>query len=746
MEPKIKNFQLINQNKNINKNISYKIFVYSLTACLTLLILTIVLRLWEADLSIPFAYSGDALDVCARFKGLIDNGWPTSNYFTGAPFGALWYDFPIASAPLHWLIIKFIALFSNNYALVMNLYYIIAFVLIAIVSLAVLQELNFDNEIAIPISILYAFLPYHFLRGQYHYFLSAYFMVPLLLLIAYRLYTYERFIFEISVDTKRLRFKANKLTIVSLIICFATGCAGVYYAFFGCFFLAIIGVISSVIYRDVSRILTSFILILAISFGTLVSFLPSIVYQAENGNNPKVANRYFAESEIYGLKINQLVLPISNHRSSVLAEKRSMFDQGTILNNENSFSSLGTLGSIGFLFLTIMTFFPGQTRDRSLLVLIPLNLSATLLATVGGFGSLFAFLISPSIRGYNRISIFIAYFSLIAIAVLLKALKQKFAKTVMSKAMFGFMMLGILVFGIWDQTSTAYIPHYSALKESYSNDSIFISSIENKLEPGSMVFQLPYVPWPENPPVNRMTDYELYRGYLHSESLRWSYGAMKGRESDQWLENVSSKNTEDMLRIISIAGFSGVYVDRFGYEDNGASIENELNSILKEKPLEDRNRRLMLFDLRNYTKELKKQYTEEAWADEKEQILHPVLFNWTRGFFSLEGNAENNWRWCSKNGQLIINNMSLEEKQIKIQMGFVSGHPEVSTMTIRSDSFNDIFSVNNIETKYKKELAIPPGKTVIEFKCDAKRVYAPDDPRYLVFRVNNFNIKSLEEK
>ena len=46
------------------------------------------------------------------------------------------------------------------------------------------------------------------------------------------------------------------------------------------------------------------------------------------------------------------------------------------------------------------------------------------------------------------------------------------------------------------------------------------------------VFQLPYMPFPDGGVVHRMTDYDLVRGYLHSDGLHWSFGAMSGRPED----------------------------------------------------------------------------------------------------------------------------------------------------------------------------------------------------------------------
>ncbi len=84
--------------------------------------LCLIMQLWSADLTIPFAYSGDAIFHGAVIKGAIDNGWYLSNPYTGMPFGSNLCDFPI-----NWnfdvSIIKMLSLFSPNWALVMNLYF-----------------------------------------------------------------------------------------------------------------------------------------------------------------------------------------------------------------------------------------------------------------------------------------------------------------------------------------------------------------------------------------------------------------------------------------------------------------------------------------------------------------------------------------------------------------------------------------------------------------------------------------------
>ena len=73
-----------------------------------------------------------------------------------------------------------------------------------------------------------------------------------------------------------------------------------------------------------------------------------------------------------------------------------------------------------------------------------------------------------------------------------------------------------------------------------------------------MVFQLPYVAFPESPPAHKMRDYDHLWGYFHSDRLKWSYGAIKGREGDLWQRRAASEPAAEMVETLRGAGFGGV--------------------------------------------------------------------------------------------------------------------------------------------------------------------------------------------
>jgi len=159
--------------------------IYAATIVASLLATGWVLKLWQADLSVPFAYGVDSLATGAWIKGIIDNGWYLYNNYVGAPAGLAMYDFP-TSDNLHFLLIKAISLFTGNYAVTMNIFLLATFPLTTVSSLFVFRKLNISYPTAIFGSLLYTFLPYHLFRSGGHLFLAAIYVIPLTSLLILR--------------------------------------------------------------------------------------------------------------------------------------------------------------------------------------------------------------------------------------------------------------------------------------------------------------------------------------------------------------------------------------------------------------------------------------------------------------------------------------------------------------------------------------------------------------------------------
>ena len=157
-------------------------YLISLLLCLVFLIW--VMQLWSADLSVPFSYGGDAIFEGELIKGVIDNGGLNQNVYVGMPSGLLSYDYPI-NAYLDFFLMKLISYIFPNWALTMNIFFLLTFPLTTVFTLFVLRQFKISPLPAIVGSLLYAFIPFHFLRGEGHLLLSSYFLIPLVVLITF---------------------------------------------------------------------------------------------------------------------------------------------------------------------------------------------------------------------------------------------------------------------------------------------------------------------------------------------------------------------------------------------------------------------------------------------------------------------------------------------------------------------------------------------------------------------------------
>ncbi|MGB7448768.1 MAG: hypothetical protein WA892_06520, partial [Ornithinimicrobium sp.] len=413
-------------------------------------------------------------------------------------------------------------------------------------------------------------------------------------------------------------------------------------------------------------------------------------------------------------------------------------------NTENAFASLGIIGSVGFLGLLAIPLFRMINPNSSSKILnhvATLNLSAVLLANIGGFGSLFNLFVSPQIRAYNRISIFIAFFSLITVAIFIqKNIKQS---SLRKKRAIRLLLVFILAVGIIDQIPENFKPSYKDVKEKFSSDKIFVKKIESQLPLNSMILQLPYVNFPEAeaPSPTQPDSYTFFRGYLQSKKLKWSFGAMNGRNGN-WQEWVSRKPLDELLTIVSAVGFRGIHIDRNAYLDKGKQIEAELKKTLGVDPIVSPMRDFIFFNMEKFNALYRKKYSEQEIKIHRESALKPpvVKVNWDKGFYNIGSSPSNEWRWAANQANLKVVNPISISRDVTIDMLLTTGNVGKSELIIKSDLLNEKLKISEQPLRFTKTISVPPGKHIIRFISDAKAVDSPGDDRSLVFTVTNFRL------
>jgi len=524
------------------------------------------------DFSYPFIYSVDGLSHAWMAQRAIE-GWIFENPRSGYPFGSNFMDYP-GSDSGNLLILKLLGLFVTDYHSALNLFFLLSFPATFIATFCVLISIGLNKPLSFSASILFVFQSFHFTRLE-HMFYLWYFVVPL--------FYYVGFMTLLPTSISPRFFKKYWILLFLLFIALAS--FGVYYALFGIIIISTATLASFARHGSFNSMYPGLIAILFVIIGVLMNIGPNMLHKKINGTNPEVAIRSSTEAEIYGFKFMQLIMPRVGHRNAKLNKISREYNSRSPLINENQTASIGFVASIGFLVLCLILLakLSGRNVDDRLAFLALLIFILFMFGTIGGLGSLFSSTISSSIRGWNRISIFIAFGALTGTFLFIQIFTNRyFSKN--SQTILILVSILICIFGLYDQTAKA--DKYSILqtKKSFLQDRDFVRQIENSLPKGSAVYQLPYVKFPEGEPVNKVQIYDLVSGFLHSKNLKWSFGGMKGREGDLFYRALSVEPIEKQLEVIKKLGFSGIYIDRRGYVDSANALIEKLNLLLKTSP------------------------------------------------------------------------------------------------------------------------------------------------------------------
>ncbi len=582
---------------------SRTVLVYLIATALCAVALVFELRMWRADFHVPFYYEfpNDGPANMGGEKAIIDTGWVFSDPWLGAPGIGEYYDFA-QSDSLPAICFKLCALVASDLGTAINYFYLLQYALTTWAGLFVLRRFGISDPIAIAASLLYAFQSYHFAHGAIQANLPFYAPVPLIVMVI--LWICEgRPVFAAWDGSKRIRLRSswgNALTAV--VACVLVGCWHVYFAFFACALVVVAALIAFLRAQKPARLVDPLIMIAIMCLVVLVNVMPRLWYTHSHGSNPEVPVRHVTEAGTWGLSVTELLTTVPCHQlktlwNAVRGKERPLPSANAFYEKHfHSYrSALGAVGSCGFLVLIGALFLSRPTRgDLELIApLSKLNIAAVLLGTLQGFGYIFAIRVTPLIRYWNRLSIFIAFFALMAVALLWEHARRHWIKSARGSFVFQCALGGMLVFGLVDQMSTALVPDYEASIREFNRDQKFVREIEAELPPGAMVFQLPYAPFPEGYSAHNAVpwtfwSYSHFKPYVHSHKIHWSAGAIKGREVAKWQSRVAEEPPRKMVEELMRSGFRGLYIDRRGYDD-GADVEiiAALREVLRVEPIVD---------------------------------------------------------------------------------------------------------------------------------------------------------------
>jgi len=700
--------------------------------------IVVILQLWHAEFRVPFGYGGDGLQYSRDAKTIVETGWVQATDRLGAPFDQQLYDFAISGDNGNFAIMKILAALTSDWALVLNLFFLLTFFTASWSSYLCLRWLCCGRTSSVVTSILFGLAPYHFGRGAGHLLLSSYFVVPVAVVVAVRAAAGVPLIARRNdaphfVGRPSAALFHARATLPWVVLLLACASFGSYYAFFTVITIALCSLVIATTRRSIKPLLcaVSYVTVVAGMFG--FNILPNLLFRAEHGVNAFVAQRQPIELDLYGLRVIQMLTPVPGHWLGPLRSASETLTEGYPSESSQFFGLVGAAALLmifGWLAVRVVRRQRADQAENDVRPLLAcLTVAWILIATTGGlewFATLFGF---TQLRAWNRVSILILFVCLAWLARTVGPLVRCWvAASVIRSRMASGLAVAVLLFGIADQGSASFVPKTNLYSGTFASDKAFFGSIENQLPTGSMVYQLPYRRFPEEAPLFGSGDYDLYRPYLHTSTIRWSYGGMKGREAD-WQARLQNVSTPEFTRDILAIGYSGLVIDRAGYSDYGLQIEQELFAVTGRGAAQSSDGRWSFFDLTELAPEFG---SKHELADVADHLLNAPRLN-AKGCSGSEGSGLDQFHWCGQSGSIHIFDPDPNGSPT-VFVASVSSPASTGTLKLTVGGSSTDYSIGPEPSSV--EVTVPSGQDVIiGFATDVVAVSAPGDGRDLRFRL-----------
>lgn len=690
------------------------------------IVLVLSLRLWNVDLRMPLIYWGDTLWLSIPTKSFLLNSSFYSVSQLSAPYGLSYISFP-SNTHIDWMISGVIALLTGDFSLGINVLWFLTVAFTSLTANFALRALGGNQWFSFCGALIYAFLPYAFIRNVGHITL-VYYVVPLLCMLA------------IGIAQGLWQERKNRLYLyIGYAACAIQGLSYVYFSFFGVVVLIFSGFYGYVLNRNFLSIRRAAISAAIIVLFSAINLSPSLLSWYENGK-PNMGTKVPAEAEYYGLKIRRLLVPHPENPIYPLAKWAQKDAKANFPNeNENITARLGIYSSLGFLMLLAISMRLLRRNDEQLKTLSDFSLFTLLIITVGGFGSVFNVLISPQIRSYNRFSVFLAFFAIAGATSLLTDFLNQI-ESITRRRMILFFTFFIIIFSLYDQCleGNGVYAQNQHDKGDAIHDKALVAKMEEVFPASTSVFQLPLTSFPDRL-LGQMKEYEHARPFFWSKTLKWSWPTFS-LQHEAWDQKITQLSGTDQLEALVLSGFGAIWIDRFGYEDRGEKIIQDLIAAGATSIPEINDERITVLNLQSFAEKLKSKLGEKEFNLRADKLLNFPVLKLGSKIYGVEKDGNGiPFHWSQQESDLTIQNIS--DKSISVDLSFyLVSHTEGSVSISVGDEKHIVKSLT-VPTPFETKIPLKPKeKKKISFSTNLARVDAPQDPRELYFMIRDLKI------
>jgi phosphoglycerol transferase len=526
------------------------------------------------DRKVPIAYEGDAFSVLTTIQGYAEGDTnPVTPRFLerlNAPFQGAWSDFPQEKF-VFWpagFLVSWLGLAQGSTVYVMILQ-VLAGLSFYFAGKFLLKSEGREAWLAAG-AILFGLAPYAFLRNLQHLALTAYWPVPLMVMALIWLGWPER-----------TRFTHRGGVVFSCTAAFIGGNFNPYYL--GPFLV----LLSLLALGEMLRRKWLAVGILGLVFasavlGFILQNIDTFIHLAQSGKNPEAVSRNLWWMAKFSLYLPDLFFPRA-HMSDWVSKLSWSIYHGRVpeqLWGESQTAYIGLVAGGGLVaLLACGVILISARKYEAVSPFFWLSAGVILFSVAGGVNYLLGSFGFVLLRAANRSSIMLACIALYFLC------EQGPSK--IGKGWKIFLATFLVAVGVWDQ-----LPKYPKWEEDvrqrawndFERDREFFPALEAALPKGAMVFEFPVKDYPEMGPIREMGDYEHFRPILHTQDLRVSYGAIKGRGDTTWQKALTSKTPEEIRATLEKHGFAAILINRKAYEDAGQGLQAGLESA-GAKPL-----------------------------------------------------------------------------------------------------------------------------------------------------------------
>lgn len=529
------------------------------------------LGIFQAGWMVPAVHDGDGLmmlqwiDALSRGYGFLGDprlGYPGVQDLSSFP-RADWLHLGAL-----WVLVKM----GSPAVLAYNLYLVLGFCLCSVSSTLFWRLWGCPLPRAAVLGILFALLPGHF-QQVHHLFLAGYFLIP----------------WQVAPGIRLARGEGTGRWFPSwdeALFAILGGLAGLYYAWFAAFVVAIAGFRAAWLTwspKPISQIAALSILAF-LAAGT--GWLPVWLAQDGAGKNAAVGARMALEAETYSLQPLALVLPPQGHLSGLGLFRAEYMGPHRAL-HEAEAGYLGITAGAGLAAALVALILAGRQTPLEALGL--LALVALAYGVTGGLGGLVAWAV-PGIRVLGRMSFVLAFVGLSAWGFM------PAGRLAGWKGNLGLLLW--LLIALADQNIKPEGASPTKRMADWTSMAELGKDIHTAYPSGGKHFQIPWLGYPEGNPPGTMDGYAHLAGVLHAPTQTFSGGGMMNTPADAWQRWVASLPPGEMVAVLKEAGFDGLWVDRRGYTPQKfGPLEKELSQFLGAAvgPKSDR----VWFDLKN---------------------------------------------------------------------------------------------------------------------------------------------------